>query len=297
MKRSCAALFAILIAATATGSAAEPRPAQSIPAIPALPPLASQGAVTSAGAKIWFGTVGKGPPVILLHGGLSSSRGWGAQVPVLVNAGYRVVLIDSRGHGHSSLGPHPLSYELMARDAIAVMDKLALRRAALIGWSDGAIIGLVLAMRNGRRVDRLYAFGANMDRQGVRDDADQAPILQDVGPRLAADHAELSRDPQGFATLHQAVRTMQRTQPNYPASQLAAIRGVAVTIADGAQDEFITEAHPAYLARAIPSAKLEIFPNAGHFAPWQHAATFNRALLAFLGTGARPSSERRGVAQ
>lgn len=146
-------------------------------------------------------------------------------------------------------------------------------------------------MHDGRRVDRLYAFGANMDQQGVRDSAAQAPILRDVGPRLAADHAELSRNPQGFATLHQAVRTMQKTQPHYRASQLAAIRGVPVTIADGAQDEFITEAHPAYLARVIPAAKLEIFPNAGHFAPWQHAAMFNRALLAFLGQGARPSAE------
>lgn len=291
MKRPHATLFAIVIALTANVSAAGPQPAQSIPAVPALPVLASEGAVVSAGARIWFGTVGKGPPVILLHGGLSSSRGWGAQVPALVNAGYRVVLIDSRGHGRSTLGTRPLSYELMAHDVTAVMDTLALRRAAIVGWSDGAITGLVLVMRNSRRVDRLYAFGANMDQHGVRDGAAQAPILQDVGPRLAADHAELSRDPQGFAILHQAVRTMQRTQPDHRASQLAAIRGVPVTIADGAQDEFITAAHPAYLARAIPAAKLEIFANAGHFAPWQHAATFNRALLAFLGKGGRPSSE------
>jgi pimeloyl-ACP methyl ester carboxylesterase len=289
MKRSRAALFAILIAATATVSAIEPRPAQSIPAVPALPAMASEGAVTSAGAKIWFGTVGKGPPVILLHGGLSSSRGWGAQVPALVDAGYRVILIDSRGHGRSTLGTQPLSYELMARDVTAVMDRLALRRAAIVGWSDGAIIGLVLAMHHGRRVDRLYAFGANMDQQGVREGADQAPILQEVGPRLAADHAELSRDARKFATLHQTVRTMQKSQPRYRASQLAAIRGVSVTIADGAQDEFITEPHAAYLARVIPAATLEIFPNAGHFAPWQDAATFNRALLAFLGKGAPPS--------
>jgi pimeloyl-ACP methyl ester carboxylesterase len=288
MRLHRAALLAISIAVTSAAPAAEPRPAQSVPSIPALPTLTFEGTAAHAGAKIWFATVGKGPPVILLHGGLSSSRGWGAQVPALVGAGYRVILIDSRGHGRSTLGPAPLSYELMAKDVLAVMDKLALPRAAIIGWSDGAIIGLVLAMQHGDRLDRLYAFGANMYQEGVRSDASAAPILGEVGPRLAADHAELSGNPQGFAALHLAVRAMQKTQPHYQSSELAAIRSVAVTIADGARDEFITNAHPAYLARMIPGAKLEIFPNAGHFAPWQQSATFNRAIVTFLRQRDRP---------
>jgi len=283
MRLHNAVLLTVWVGGTSAVPAAVPQVAQSVPAVPALPPMAFEGAVTRGGAKIWFGTVGKGPPVILLHGGLSSSRAWGAQVPALVMAGYRVVLIDSRGHGRSTLGARPLSYELMAQDVIAVMDSLALRRAAIIGWSDGAIIGLVLAMRHGARVDRIYAFGANMDQKGVRNDAVEAPVLREIAPRLAADHADLSRDPNGFLALHRAVRTMQKTQPRYRAQQLASIRDVAVTIADGAHDEFITDVHPGYLAHAIPCAKLEIYPNAGHFAPWQNAATFNRALLAFLG--------------
>lgn len=287
MKSYYAALLAVVGSMPGPAFAAEPRAIKSVPSIPALPPIASESVTTRGGARIWFGTIGAGPPIVLLHGGLSSSRGWGAQVPALVKAGYRVVLVDSRGHGRSKLGVLPLSYELMARDVIAVMDRLALRRAAIIGWSDGAITGLVLAMLHNRRVERLYAFGANMDQKGVRGDASDAPILSDVGPRLAADHAELSRDPKGFAALHKAVRTMQKTQPRYQAAQLASIRGIPVTIGAGANDEFITKAHPVYLARIIPGAKLDVIPEAGHFAPWQHSLAFNQRILAFLETKVR----------
>ncbi|WP_420136892.1 alpha/beta fold hydrolase [Sphingomonas sp.] len=257
-------------------------PPQTIPAVAALPRLQQTGFARHAGANIWFGSVGRGRPVILLHGGLSSSRGWGGQVPALVKAGYRVILIDSRGHGRSTLGNQPLSYELMAQDVVAVMDKLHLERAAIVGWSDGAIIGLILAMHNANRVDRLYAFGANMDQRGVRPGAADAPILKVLLPRLAAEHAALSGNPKGFAQLHQALQPMQASEPNYKAAQLAAIRDVPITIAEGDHDEFITEAHAHYLARVIPGARLQIFPNGGHFVPWQRPQAFNQAVLAFL---------------
>ncbi|WP_442678624.1 alpha/beta fold hydrolase [Sphingomonas sp. ASY06-1R] len=275
-------LLGLSLALSITASAQALPPPQTVPAVAALPTLHMTGVARHDGADIWFGSVGSGRPVILLHGGLSSSRGWGDQVPALVKAGYRVILIDSRGHGRSTLGDRPLSYELMATDVVAVMDKLRLKRAAIVGWSDGAIIGLLVAMHHAPRVDRLYAFGANMDQQGVRSDAFAAPILGVVGPRLAADHAALSGNPQGFARLQKAVRVMQAHQPQYSAAQLATIRNVPVTIASGAHDEFITEAHAPYLAKVIPGARLEIFPNAGHFAPWQQSQAFNRAILAFL---------------
>src|ERR1700752_2413117 len=97
------------------------------------------------GARIWYTSQGSGFPVILLHGGLGHSGNWGYQVPALVQAGYRVILIDSRGHGRSTRDERPYSYELMASDVLAVMDMLQLERVAFIGWSDGACIALIVS--------------------------------------------------------------------------------------------------------------------------------------------------------
>ncbi|HVI91876.1 MAG TPA: alpha/beta fold hydrolase, partial [Dongiaceae bacterium] len=97
----------------------------------------TQGHLAHDGARIWYASHGAGKPVILLHGGLGHSGNWGYQVPALIAAGYRAITIDSRGHGRSSRDARPYSYELMAADVIAVMDQLALDKAAFIGWSDG----------------------------------------------------------------------------------------------------------------------------------------------------------------
>jgi len=277
--------FVSLILAMMLGTVACARPAEpwnTLPTERRLPEIQSQGYVEREGARIWYGSVGSGTPVILLHGGMSSSRNWGNQVPELIRTNHQVILVDSRGHGRSTLGSTALSYELMADDVLAVIDALGLDRTAVVGWSDGAIIGLVLAMHHPDRLTKVYAFGANMDQAAVKPGAANAPILGRVVGRLAKDYAELSPAPDGFGALHQAVEAMQKTQPDYSAAQLAAIHGPEVLIADGAHDEFIRPEHPGYLARTIPGAKLEIFPAVSHFAPWQDPVAFNRSMRGFL---------------
>ncbi|MET3722726.1 alpha/beta fold hydrolase [Sphingomonas trueperi] len=269
----------------------------SLPAIAtplAQPPAVQSGAtamdphgdyVESKGARIWYASIGTGTPVVLLHGGLTSSRSWDAQVPALLAAGHRVILIDSRGHGRSTMGPLPLRYDLLAEDVLAVLDHLHLARPAVIGWSDGAIVALLVTIRAPERLSAVYAFGANMDKASVRPNAGDAPILATVAPRLVADYAARSPDPGGFGRLQQAVRAMQASQEDIGPEQLRRIR-TRVTIAGSEDDEFILPAHFRALAQAIPSARLELFPAAGHFIPWQNPAVFNRSLLRFLdGTG------------
>src|SRR6266481_447236 len=105
---------------------------------------------TELGSGIPF--IGSGSPVILLHGGLGHSGNWGYQVPALIANGYRAVVIDSRGHGHSTRDERPYSYELMASDVLAVMNALHFDRVALVGWSDGACTALILAAKYPSRV-------------------------------------------------------------------------------------------------------------------------------------------------
>src|SRR5258705_11442179 len=99
-----------------------------------LPVPNDQGSSPNEDARIWYSTYGAGPPVILLHGGLGHSGNWGYQVPALVHAGYRVVLIDSRGHGRSTRDARPYTYELMGEDVLAVSDVLHVERAHMVGW-------------------------------------------------------------------------------------------------------------------------------------------------------------------
>ena len=263
------------------GCSPHPSPLESLPPERALPRIPIQGGVWREAAHLWYGVIGSGPPVILLHGGLSSHRAWGRQVPALLDAGYQVILIDSRGHGRSTLGSTPLSYDQLAEDVGAVIDHLQLNRPAIIGWSDGAITALVLGMDRGDQLGPIYAFGANMDLQGVRKDAGDAPILRQVGPRLAADYAELSPAPD-FSGLTRAVRTMQTTRLHYGPGQLALIRAPQVLIVAGSEDEFITPQHAAYIADAIPGASLQYLADSGHFAPWQSPELFNQSMIRFL---------------
>lgn len=266
---------------------AQPFPTRSLPPVPPLPGLDTEGYTETSGAKIWYGRIGAGPPVILLHGGMASSRSWALQVPALIAAGHEVILVDSRGHGQSTLGASPLRYELLADDIAAVIAELDLDAPSLIGWSDGGIVALMLAGRANHGLSGVFAFGANMNAQGVRADADRAPILELVGPRLRQDYIELSPAPSDFATLSSAVRKMQQGLDGCGTSRLTAIEGLSVTIAAGSDDEFITPEHPEYLAKHISGARLRIIRDAGHFAPWQQPTAFNRLLLEFLGADRR----------
>src|SRR5919199_5010387 len=116
-------------------------------------------------------------PVIMLHGGLGHSGNWGYQVPALLDIGYQVVLMDSRGHGRSTRDSRPYSYELMGADVLAVMGATHLERAALVGWSYGACTALMLAMTAPTRVAGVFYFGCNMDPSGAKEVVDETPAL------------------------------------------------------------------------------------------------------------------------
>jgi pimeloyl-ACP methyl ester carboxylesterase len=245
-----------------------------------LPPAAQQGFVEHEGARIWYSAFGSGKPVLMLHGGLGNGGNWGYQVPALLAAGYRIVLIDSRGHGRSTRDERPYAYELMASDVLAVMDTLLLESAAIIGWSDGACIALILGDKAPERVAGVYFFACNMDPGGVRE-ISPTPILTRCLNRHVKDYARLSSTPDQFKPFAQAVGLMMSTQPNYTAQDLARIR-VPVTIAQGENEQFIKPEHAAYLARSIPGATLTILPGVSHFAPLQRPSLFNDAVIGFL---------------
>jgi len=239
------------------------------------------GRVHFAGADIAFATFGAGPAVLLLHGALGNADDWGNQIPVLVDAGYRVIAIDSRGRGRSTRGGPKLSYELMAREALAVMDGLEIFRFAVVGWSDGAIIGLVLAMHESDRVAGVVAYAGNMNLDGVHAEPRFTPAMQQSFRRAMADYARLSETPDQVDAMRAEMDELMHSQPNFSAEDLAGI-SPPVAIVHGAYDEFIKREHAEYLAATIPKAELRLIEAASHFAPWQKPDAFDRIMLSFL---------------
>ena len=247
---------------------------------PPLPVPSDQGSIEHEGARIWYSTYGSGLPVILLHGGLGHSGNWGYLVPALVESGYHAVLIDSRGHGRSTRDARPFSYELMASDVLAVMDALLLKKAALVGWSDGACTALILAAKAPSRAAGVFYFACNMDPSGVKP-FEATPTLNRCFARHAKDYADLSATPERFKTFAEDVGLMGRTQPNYSAHDLARI-SVPVVIVQSEHDEFIKREHAEYLARNIPNAEFILLTGVSHFAPLQRPEQFNAAVLEFV---------------
>ena len=248
---------------------------------PALPTGERQGHLKHDGSALWYASIGTGRPVILLHGGLGHAGNWGHQVPALLAAGYRVILVDTRGHGRSTRDAAPLGYARLANDLRAVMDHLQLPDAALVGWSDGACTAMLLAAAHPERVTGLLFFGCNMDPSGARPFV-PTPVIDNCFARHRLDYVALSATPEAFMDLVDDLGLMQRSEPNFTAADLQSI-AVPVRIVQAEGDEFIRPEHAAWLANQIPGARLTTLPNVSHFAPLQRPGVFNAVVLGFLG--------------
>ena len=252
----------------------------TLPPTPSLPAPASSGKVEVNGASIWYAVFGNGPPVVLLHGGLANSNYWGHQVPALAEK-HQVIVIDSRGHGRSTRSAQPYGYELMASDVLGVLGKLGVKQAAIIGWSDGAIIGLSLAMNHPDRVARLFAFAANSDPSGVKD-VDKSPVFQQFIARAEKEYEALSATPKGYKTFVEEISAMWSKQPTWTQGDLAKIK-VPTWIVDADHDEAIERTNTELMAGAIPKAGLLLQPEVSHFSMLQDPAQFTADILRFLG--------------
>ena len=251
----------------------------NLPPTPGLPSTAQSGYAEINGVKIWYAVFGHGQPVLLLHGGLANSNYWGNLIPALSND-YQVVVMDSRGHGRSSRSSEPLGYDLMASDVLALMDFLKLDKAAIIGWSDGAIIGLDIAIHHPERLTKLFAFAANSDPDGVAD-VSQSQVFNAYIARAKAEYQNLSPTPAEYDSFMAQVTKMWETQPHFSAENLHGIR-TTTWIVDGDHDEAIKRSNTLFMADQIPGSGLLIQPKVSHFSFLQDATQFNADVLHFL---------------
>jgi pimeloyl-ACP methyl ester carboxylesterase len=270
----------LLVALLSTAGAADIKPQwETLPPTPTLPKGGHSGYAPVNGIKIWFAVYGQGPPVILLHGGLANSNYWGDLVPALAHH-YRVVVMDSRGHGRSSRDERPFGYDLMASDVVGLMDYLKISRAAVVGWSDGAILGLDIAINHPERLTKLFAFAANSDPSGVKD-ISRSPVFNAYIARAEKEYQSMSPTPDQYRSFLEQIGKMWATQPHFTADQLRHI-SVPTWIVDGDHDEAIKRENTEFMAAQIPNAGLLLQPQVSHFSFLQDPQQFNRDVLHFL---------------
>src|SRR5215469_5951350 len=270
----------LLILALSTLPAIAAERWESLPPTPA--PIHSErsGQANVNGISIYYAVYGQGAPVILLHGGLANADYWGNQIKALMPR-RTVIVMDSRGHGRSTRDTRPYGYDLMADDVVALLDMLHVAKADVVGWSDGAILGLDLAIRHPDRVGRIFAFAANTVTSGVQEDVEKNPTFARYIERAGHEYARLSATPKDYNAFVAQISKMWETEPNWTDAQLSAIRA-PVWVVDGDHDEAIKRAHTEYIAATIPGAGLLILPNVSHFAFLQNPSLFNEAVLHFL---------------
>jgi pimeloyl-ACP methyl ester carboxylesterase len=241
------------------------------------------------GIRLYYAEIGplqasgaEATPVVLLHGGLANSDYWAYQIRALAPR-HRVIVVDSRGHGRSTRNADAYGYDRMADDVVALLDTLHIQKADVVGWSDGGIQALDLALRHPARVRRVFAFGANATPDGNIPDLDKNPTFSAFIARGRGEYARLSATPKEYDAFVAQIGHMWASEPHWTDAQLRSIT-VPTLIADGDHDEAIYRVHTEHMAAVIPGAGLLILPNVSHFAFLQDPALFNAAVLDFLDT-------------
>lgn len=221
------------------------------------------------GVKLYYETYGEGEPLLMIHGNGQSLNAFMNQVEVFAK-NYKVILVDSRGRGNSSyLDEVELTYALQATDMKLFIEALGIKSTHILGWSDGGIIGLLIAMNYPEKVKSLIAMGANIFPEGLLDE------------RLESHKKKITAMEESNETgLNLDLYKLLAYHPKLEFENLEKIEAKTIIIA-GDRD-VIKNIHTIKIYEAIPNAQLAILPNETHYLPQENPTLFNKIVLNFL---------------
>ena len=219
----------------------------------------------------YFIEKGQGEPLILLHGNGENCDYFQNQIDEFSKR-YHVYAIDTRGHGKTPRGEKPFTIRQFAEDLLCFMDEYQIKKAHLLGFSDGGNIAMIFALQHPERVDRLILNGANLFAGGVKR-ITQIPI--EIGYRIAKRFAGKKES----AKRNAEMLGLMVNDPNIDPKELAGIKAKTLVIA-GTKDMIKTE-HTRLIAAGIPDSEL-VFIRGDHFIANKNPGEFNQAVLEFL---------------
>lgn len=243
------------------------------------------------GVKTWYEVEGDGDPLLLLHGGLCTNETWAAQRPALA-AAHRVYLPERRAHGHTPDVDGPLSYLDMARDTADFIDTVVGSPAHLVGWSDGGIVALLVAIARPDLVRKLVAISANFlpgpevttapgMLEGMSADAPEMAMFRSMYEPVSPD------GPDHWPVVVKKITDMFTVEPNMTTDELGRI--TAPTLVLVADDDIMTLEHSIALHRAIPNSELAVVPGTSHALPMEKPALCNMLIADFLTNDPAPT--------
>lgn len=244
--------------------------------------------VQVAGHPMHYQLYGKGTPLLLLHGGGNTISGSFANQIAYFAPKRLLIAPEQIGQGRTPDVQGDWSYAAMAEQTVALLDYLKIPRADIIGYSDGGIVGLLIASRYPQRVRHLVVTGANTaaGNQALTPEVIASDTIYDPDKDLVGRlfYEQTTADPpEHFAVFARKLHKLWDTQPlpgDLPAEQLAKIR--APTIVMAGDHDVVRREHTQAIARSIPGATLMIVPNTGHDTLQSRAATLDPLIERFI---------------
>ena len=225
------------------------------------------------GFKMYYEIYGSGAPLLIIHGNGGSIQDFTNQIPFFEKK-YKVIVADSRAQGKSIDNGDSLSYEMMTDDLDALLDHLHLDSCYVIGWSDGGINGLLLAIRHPDKVKKLAVTGANL----VPDSSAVEPEIFTWAKSLSDSINKLPLSPE--SKTYRKLFHLLAFEPNIKTAQLQTIKCPVLVI--GGDHDVIRTSHTMLIAESIPKSYLWILPNSGHSTPVVYKNIFNDIVSDFF---------------
>ena len=229
--------------------------------------------------KTWYDEHGSGDPLVLMHGGLVDARFFEPNLGALAEH-FHVYTPERRGHGHTPDVPGPITYQLMADDTIAFLEKLVGEPADLVGHSDGAFTAILVAMQRPELVKRLVLISGGFNKSGEAA-PDMEWNVEELARFLGPAYGEVSPDGEDhFTVVATKIGEMAAVEPNLQASDLATV--TMRTLVMFSDDDLMTLTHAVDMYEALPNAELAVVPGTSHFLIQEKQQLVNQLLLDFL---------------